>query len=334
MLLPPSTNGTKQEQNLHGMDKEFATFVGRPPQLCGKYCVTDLPLDVSEFIVTDSLESFEAAKAQLDSNGWSRAETLNPAYGQRVQYLLTMLREEVLELLLGPSLSDVSDKAKHLLSRLTQTWDSVPHREFEPSQLDSMRPHIRWIVLGTRLDYLYSQFLLFKLLISQSEEYRDNLIDTLHVILRLTMSNWKRNDSIYTRGIGLEWTLVFYAMPCASILALELFRHDRQLGQSPKLDRSAAIQDISLLISCCESLAKTGQSNNQIYKQAQRTFVQCLDQILNRSAGLPGSSGHQIRGTHSEGPLSWDPLDHCLAELYPEDPEWSAWLETFSMQVE
>ena len=125
--------------------------------------------------------------------------------------------------------------------------------------------------------------------------------------------------------------MVFYAMPCASVLILELYRHNRQPASTGMFHRSKLIQDISLLTSYCDSLAISGQSNYQICKQAHTIFSRCLDQILNQTVvsypGLESESGVAA----VQEPFSFDFTDIGLAELYPYDPEWSTWLESFDV---
>jgi hypothetical protein len=123
--------------------------------------------------------------------------------------------------------------------------------------------------------------------------------------------------------------MVFYAMPCASILILELFRQNRQSQRIMALNRSTLIQDISVLISCCDSLAISGQSNYQICKQAQTVFSRCLDQILNPIELVSHGFTSQAEREEAQEPFSLGPMDLGLTELYPQNLEWSAWLESF-----
>ena len=86
-----------------------------------------------------------------------------------------------------------------------------------------------------------------------------------------------------------------------------------------------------MLISCCDSLAVSGQSNYQVCKQAQKIFSRCLDQVLNPptapSHGLTSGSGGPEVQEHS----SLGSMDFGLTDLYPEDPGWSTWLESFDL---
>ncbi|PMD45629.1 hypothetical protein L207DRAFT_482070 [Hyaloscypha variabilis F] len=313
----------------HERDKELATFVGRPPHLSRRYCTVDLPLDVPDSAIIGPVEHFEAARARLDENGWSGDVMVHPAARLRAILLLSIIREEVLELSLGPPIPNIAQQARQILSNLTSTWESIPHKQYEQSMGDTMLPGSIWVVLSPQLECLYSEFLLHKLLISQNEGSRDAMIRTSHEMLQLTLSLLKKTDVIATPN--LEAMMAFYTMPCASVLILELFRQNRQPHQSAALNRSTLVQDISVLISCCESLAVAGQSNYQICKQAQTVFSRCLDQILNQtvfpSPGLMSTPG----GLEVQEPFSLGLTDFGLTELYPQDPEWSTWLESFDL---
>ena len=84
-----------------------------------------------------------------------------------------------------------------------------------------------------------------------------------------------------------------------------------------------------MLISCCDSLAISGQSNYQICKQAQEVFSRCLDQILNQSELCSHGLMRQTGREETQEPYSLCPMEFGLTELYPQNPEWSAWLESF-----
>lgn len=66
---------------------------------------------------------------------------------------------------------------------------------------DTMLPSAIWVVLGPRLYYLYTKFLLHKLLITHNEGDRDKMIQTSHDILHLALSLMKRHDLIATPNL-------------------------------------------------------------------------------------------------------------------------------------
>lgn len=66
---------------------------------------------------------------------------------------------------------------------------------------DTMQPSAIWAVIGPQLEYLYTKFLLYKLLISQNDGSRDEMIRTSHDILQLALSLLKKNDVIATPNL-------------------------------------------------------------------------------------------------------------------------------------
>lgn len=96
----------------HERDKELATFVGRPPRLSRKYYEVDLPLNLPDSIIIGPMEHFEAARSKLDENGWSGDVMVNPVSRLRAILLLSMIREEVLELSLGPLIPNIAQQAR------------------------------------------------------------------------------------------------------------------------------------------------------------------------------------------------------------------------------
>jgi hypothetical protein len=96
----------------HERDKELATFVGRPPHLSRRYCTVDLPLDIPDSAILGPVENFEAARARLSENGWSEDVMAHPAARLRAILLLSIIREEVLELSLGPPKPNMTQQAR------------------------------------------------------------------------------------------------------------------------------------------------------------------------------------------------------------------------------
>lgn len=96
----------------HERDKELATFVGRPPRLSQRYFTVDLPLDLPDSVLIGPVEDFEAAKAKLDVNGWNRDAVIHPVSSLRAILLLSLIREDVLELSLGPPMLNIAQRAR------------------------------------------------------------------------------------------------------------------------------------------------------------------------------------------------------------------------------
>ncbi|QYS97855.1 Zn(2)-C6 fungal-type domain-containing protein [Trichoderma simmonsii] len=282
----------------HELDKSLATFVGRPPRLNKSYCTIQLPLDLSDSVIVGPAELLALQISRLDGDGWN--------------------------------------KDMEILTRASSTWETMPHfMQYEPSLWGRTAPSTIIMLLSLKLEYLYSKFLLYKMLVNQSSSHRHALIQISHETLGLVLSVMKKRDVIGSHRIDLEWTIVFYAMPCASVLILELFR----LASLPKpqpsvaLNRSTIIQDISVLISCCDWLTESGKGNYELCKQAQSIFSKALDQILNNEMPLtrpmPTSPTVSINDALSAKLPEVQNLDTITQDL-----QWAAWLDTVDFQGE
>lgn len=130
--------------------------------------------------------------------------------------------------------------------------------------------------------------------------------------------------------------LVYHAMPCASVLILELLRQTEQPQQQITISRSTLIQDLSVLISCCDWLTEPDQQNYSLCKRAQSIFSRSLDRILNgpsQPAVLPTEDEPPIRYETNDAPAP-GPVTQENQQMLIDEPEWMAWLETCNLQAD
>jgi hypothetical protein len=99
--------------------------------------------------------------------------------------------------------------------------------------------------------------------------------------------------------------------------------------EQSSIDRSSVIQDISVLITCCDSWTESGQ----IFKQAQSIFSKSLDSILNHTEPInrdksegPVMSQHE----HQNELTSFTSLD--ILNVAAQDSEWLVWLDSLGLQ--
>ena len=92
-----------------------------PPRLNRNFCTIDLPLDLPDSVIIGPHEAFEVAKSQLDENGWSNETMVHPVSRHRALLLLSLVREEILELALGPALPDLAQKARYICHEKMQS---------------------------------------------------------------------------------------------------------------------------------------------------------------------------------------------------------------------
>lgn len=70
-----------------------------------------MPLDLADSALMGTTETLLRACENLDANGWSKDKVVLPVSRQRAQLMLSMIREEALELKLGPAAPDLEAKA-------------------------------------------------------------------------------------------------------------------------------------------------------------------------------------------------------------------------------
>ena len=151
----------------------------------------------------------------------------------------------------------------------------------------------------------------------------------------------------------LDTQMIYYAIPCASVLILELLRQTEQPHlhhhQPIAVSRSTLIQDLSVLISCCDWLTEPDQQNYKLCKRAQSIFSRSLDRILNPAAAVAPFA--EKRPVEQEGQLQQSQAANAPVsasnnevmanqdgtqqqQMLIDEPEWMAWLETCDLQAD
>ncbi|KAL3417429.1 hypothetical protein PVAG01_11429 [Phlyctema vagabunda] len=319
----------------HDYDKACASFMSRPARLSRRFCVIELPLEIPDSIIMGTTESFLRARENLDCRGWSKDKSILPVSRLRVQLMLSEIREEALELKIGPAVPDLEAKAGSVLQKLKSTWHSLPvHVKYDTGQHWEVKASPTMILQGLRLEYLYTEVLLYTLLGPFNRTHRESLIITAHEVVNLVLLPTRKRALLYSHRADMEWTLVFYAVPCASILVLELLRENKHPEERLPIKKSGIIQNLSVSIACCDSLTESGQSNYQICKQAQSIFSRSLDSILNQD---------EPTQNNNSGQLTMHPHEHSIdrradstnAEAHNaivQDHEWMSWLDSVGLQ--
>lgn len=130
--------------------------------------------------------------------------------------------------------------------------------------------------------------------------------------------------------------MIYYAMPCASVLILELLRQTEQPQQPIAVSRSTLIQDLSVLISCCDWLTEPDQQNYGLCKRAQSIFSRSLDRILNPAPTQPMllSTQRDLPIQSDDNPAVAGPAPQDNQHMLIDEPEWMAWLETCNLQAD
>lgn len=83
---------------LYAHDKSLSSLLGRPPQLCRRYCSLQLPLDLDIHQLQLPQDQLQSVIDGLDADGWNREESVIGTAYNRAHLIGSMVREDILEL--------------------------------------------------------------------------------------------------------------------------------------------------------------------------------------------------------------------------------------------
>lgn len=96
-------------------DKQIATFMGRPPALSRRYTTCHIPLDLSDEQLMAEGDDLQAIKSRLDLNGWNTDGRVYPSTICRAWMTMALVRDEILELSLGPPIESYTTETRREL---------------------------------------------------------------------------------------------------------------------------------------------------------------------------------------------------------------------------
>lgn len=116
----------------YAMDKEFATALGRPPRICSRYCHIHMPRDLSHVEITASPEEINLALQKLDANGWNTRGEATHEVKLRIALMTSLIRENVLELSICVSTSDLAAKVEYVLLSIKKAYCQIGPKTIHP----------------------------------------------------------------------------------------------------------------------------------------------------------------------------------------------------------
>lgn len=98
--------------------------------------------------------------------------------------------------------------SRQLLRKSAALWESIPpHLRYTPSCWNTTSPAGVGLLVYLRLENLYTEFLLQKLIVNQDHTYRGALIQISHQILSLVLSVLNKRPVVYVSKVDFEWTV-------------------------------------------------------------------------------------------------------------------------------
>ncbi|PWY93760.1 hypothetical protein BO94DRAFT_583126 [Aspergillus sclerotioniger CBS 115572] len=276
------------------VDKELATVLGRPPRISHRYCDLLLPLDLSYAEMIADVSTREVALSELDANGWNRQGLLSKGAHPRVGILIAKLREKVLEVISCRELDNLPERIEELCISTRQTRSTLP--TFLHWTPNNTNPSIQSI----HLDFLYTEFLLYRISVKRTGVGSIPLIRIAHEILSLILdriADIANPDRTFSAIVPVDSSLCYYALPCAGVLATELLHqhssHSQPQppepspgpevgsgGEENEFPRAEIIQKLSIFVFFLETYVPPGQANYVMSMQARRVVRGVLNRVL------------------------------------------------------
>ncbi|KAJ5090208.1 hypothetical protein N7532_008892 [Penicillium argentinense] len=228
-------------------------FLGRPSRISWRFFSIALPLNISftEVITEPSLR--DAAIRKLDTDGWNTVKNDVQAVWLRCVLLMGPVRESILEL-------SLNRKVKDLPQRIEEVWESLPpflHRRHDPDESSGIANVKESVYLQAHLDYIYDQFLLYRILSKRLNIWSPDLIKASHDILSEILLLVDTRIQMMRLSPEITWVkMCVFGLPTAGVLSIELVHRWPSLSMnapisppiaSPQFPRSLVIQNLTIL---------------------------------------------------------------------------------------
>ncbi|PWY80263.1 putative C6 transcription factor [Aspergillus sclerotioniger CBS 115572] len=295
------------------MDKNQATFVGRPPSINYRYCTLTPPLDLSEDLLITGGDNLASAISKLDSSGWAAKDENDRVSVLRLRFTFAVFREQALEIALGTSEHvELVQRASQIIENARESWGACPARlRYDvPGQGDELGCSPKsFTLLHIFLDYLYTIFLLQRTIVKRTDTGQEALLDTSRHILSIIVKGHASRDTVLDLSTHRAWILLYYGLPSASVLILELLHQNQGLrSYTTVLPRAEIIRNLSVFISCLSWVARPGHGNYHTCKEVERKLSHILDQVLDPQPIEDFAFNDATSGLYSL--LDWDNLNN------------------------
>ncbi|OAR03112.1 hypothetical protein LLEC1_06387 [Akanthomyces lecanii] len=270
-------------------DKLAVAFTGRPPLISHRYFSTPMPLDIADQDLLDPA-SLERAAQSLDDKGWNTDGKLHSSTAIRARFMISMIRDELVEATLSKASHVDIDYLLDLRNRQCSLPDQFPKGlRFCASDLASadVPPNVAYMKTFTHLEHLQNLFFAERLLQRHNHAGNGELLIGSVTMVSLTLHFWMNQDRFSTPTMrrNFEWIVLSYGAPGAGVLCQELlyptFRGSHPLD--PKVSRSSIIQQLSMLVGFFDWVRDTAP-NAQLCCNCGVIIQRVLDYTLNGGA--------------------------------------------------
>ncbi|RKK91727.1 hypothetical protein BFJ68_g16112 [Fusarium oxysporum] len=334
---------------IYSADKMLAVFLGRPPRIAREYCAFSIPANDPDMWKED-MPAPQSGRDQTRSDPGIQApqpssafhsESLNYIADTRCSAKFSSLKEDILKLSRRRHSPDVDhhhvEEAKYIMQRVEDLWITLPdHFKLSTSLRHSHAdPFSNDFIVGLRLDYLHTLFLLHLASSKQMSQPGDALLAISGEILSHIIEVVMLRDRLVNSGTSLSWKVSLeleflqshgadvrqvaqYGLPAAGIISLALLNgsaHDAPGRQG----RAKLVQDLSVLVAELKvgAIVRAGEPNYALFSRATRTMQSLLDSL---TTWVPSESHQQTPDPNSiDLANGWDPNRFSISEWTEED---------------
>ncbi|KAE8375021.1 hypothetical protein BDV26DRAFT_25387 [Aspergillus bertholletiae] len=329
-------------------DKNLATLLGRPPRLPYHYCETSLPLDIDDDLILHH-DSVAPLLQQLGPDGWNIIGVdngrLRSATLLRLRYMISILREQVLELSLGRRTPDFTEKLRTTYEQCLQMWTQIPQEyQYSEESWEMLNPRSCISIILVYFEYLYTVFQVERIRCRENQDDTKDLLDTSMRVISVVNDLMKHREQADNNIIkSFFCILLFNALPTAGALATEVHRYT--IAETPlpcSASRSEIIRKLSVFVSWLGCTDPSISHTHRICVDINKAITKLLDDTLNyRPSRRPAKQiisplqGHRPFEENSSGSvMSWTNVDD-LPDLatFGTSADFLSWLDDLGFET-
>lgn len=195
----------------YSIDKELATFLGRPPRISWRHIDVDPPLDITYDELISEPEIRDAAISQLDDNGWNKTGKVSTTSFARAIFLMGRIRERVLELSFNSLIDDLEGEITKISNLSRETRSKLPAHFRQVSWVDVTTGPVsetKLMSLCIHMDSLYNELIMQRILVKRTGHESNTLTVIAHEMLNTVLVTISRLRDANKR-YNVAWNVWF-----------------------------------------------------------------------------------------------------------------------------
>ena len=212
--------------------------------------------------------------------------------------------------------------------RSEEAYASLPaHLRLQPEDPMFLQSPSDMLILRVNLslEFLLNRFLLERLPDDGSRQNKQDMLNTAKEMLDRIIILSANRDRLHEHQVGFSWAIVYFGIPTAGVLAMELLKQSKYPHLYPlTLPRSEVIQNLSIFIGCLGSIRPT-QGNYTLCVRMRKVIRRILDQVLEPVSAF----NTQLTPSSMEAEPQFVPDIDISSVMGPtDDPDFAEWLNS------